>query len=75
MIFHNFILDSNGCAPSNPCMNGGQCTPDGGSFDCACLDGWVGETCETCDPACEYNLDLQKKIVVGSLIVLGKHFN
>merc|ERR1711868_87781 len=35
-----------GCDP-NPCQNGGECS---GAGSCSCLDGWLGENCETSDP-------------------------
>ena len=41
------------CA-SNPCQNGGICSEGFISFNCECLPGWTGPTCEEniddCDP-------------------------
>lgn len=41
-------LDSatNDCLP-NPCLNDGICTDGDGSFSCQCVQGFMGDTCET----------------------------
>ena len=39
----NHFLDP--CNPS-PCKNDGRCTRDGkGAFNCACINGYTGATC------------------------------
>ncbi|HEY3447421.1 MAG TPA: calcium-binding EGF-like domain-containing protein [Myxococcales bacterium] len=43
----NCDIELNGCTPTNPCKNGGTCTPaGGGDFTCACTGTWSGKTCE-----------------------------
>ena len=32
------------CSP-NPCQNGGTCTVTGSTFECACVSGFTGNTC------------------------------
>ncbi|XP_044744621.1 protein jagged-1b isoform X2 [Coccinella septempunctata] len=34
----------NPCAPA-PCLHGGTCLEEGGSFSCECAPGWTGPTC------------------------------
>lgn len=36
----------NACSP-NPCLNGGTCEPNGGSYTCDCADGYSGMNCQT----------------------------
>lgn len=31
---------------SNPCQNGGTCSPAGGGYMCGCTDGYAGTSCE-----------------------------
>ncbi len=33
------------CA-SSPCLNGGSCRDEVGTFVCSCPSGWTGERCE-----------------------------
>ena len=33
------------CA-SNPCMNGGSCRDEVGTYVCSCPSGWTGDRCE-----------------------------
>jgi hypothetical protein len=45
------------CDP-NPCLNGGVCSDDAGSYACMCIDGYLGDRCQTlgvmeaCTTAC-----------------------
>jgi len=32
---------------SNPCLNGGVCTPAGSNYSCACKKNYVGDKCES----------------------------
>jgi hypothetical protein len=38
---------------SQPCLNGGQCTPVDSSFQCQCAPGFDGKTCELDARACQ----------------------
>ncbi|VDN11236.1 unnamed protein product [Dibothriocephalus latus] len=38
---------------SNPCQNGGVCTPLGADFRCSCPPGWKGKVCNTPLSPCE----------------------
>lgn len=40
------IVDIDECAILDICQNGGTCTNTNGSFMCACLSGWTGDTCK-----------------------------
>ena len=39
------ILDLNECA-SNHCKNGATCVNHGGSYQCICVPGFIGATCD-----------------------------
>ena len=42
-----FILsDVDECSFSNPCLNGGTCINNAGSYTCRCAPGWTGEKCQ-----------------------------
>ena len=41
-----YISDINECADT-PCMNGGECSDLVGRFECECVAGYEGTTCET----------------------------
>ncbi|KAI8427603.1 hypothetical protein MSG28_002096 [Choristoneura fumiferana] len=38
---------------SGPCLNGGTCSDQGGSYTCSCTNGWIGEHCNT--SVCSHN--------------------
>eukprot|EP00058_Branchiostoma_floridae_P027336 XP_002612827.1 hypothetical protein BRAFLDRAFT_67225 [Branchiostoma floridae] len=40
------------CVP-NPCKNGGTCTDRDSEFQCACLTGYEGDTCQTAEAVYE----------------------
>ena len=47
MLTCHFFLEIDPCAKVS-CLNGGNCQSlEGGKFECACLEGFTGEYCET----------------------------
>ena len=38
--------DVDECSFSNPCLNGGTCINNAGSYTCRCPQGWTGEKCQ-----------------------------
>ena len=40
-----YLIEINYCAP-NPCKNGATCTEKNGKYECTCLIGYKGVTCE-----------------------------
>ncbi|XP_078586313.1 uncharacterized protein LOC144868244 [Branchiostoma floridae x Branchiostoma japonicum] len=53
------------CVP-NPCKNGGTCTDRDNDFQCACLAGYEGDTCQTERPL--FGVTAVIGIAVGSLV-------
>ena len=45
-IFMLWFPDFNECR-SSPCQNGGTCSDDVNRYSCGCVDGYVGDHCET----------------------------
>ena len=41
-----FNTDINECS-SSPCLHSGTCTDKIDEYSCACVDGFVGDDCET----------------------------
>ncbi|XP_074655599.1 uncharacterized protein LOC141909117 isoform X2 [Tubulanus polymorphus] len=39
--------DIDECQPSNPCLNGANCTNLIGGYNCTCVAGYIGNHCET----------------------------
>lgn len=45
--------DIDECEEEGFCKNAGDCTNTAGGFDCACVEGWGGDQCETDINECE----------------------
>ena len=41
-----FLLENVECGTSH-CLNGETCSKDGSSYICTCLDGYLGNRCQT----------------------------
>ena len=41
-----FLLENVACGTSH-CLDGGTCSKDGSSYICTCLDGYLGNRCQT----------------------------
>ena len=41
-----FLLENVECGTIH-CLNGGTCSKDGSSYICTCLDGYLGNSCQT----------------------------
>ena len=46
--YHNICLLVNNMCTSGPCLNGASCTNLPDDFDCTCMSGYAGKTCQDC---------------------------
>ena len=57
------------CSP-NPCLNGGHCTSTSSSFQCECLELFVGQTCEVASSSAQPDRSIGHTTIIGAGILL-----
>lgn len=50
---NHFLQDNIDDCKSDPCLNGGSCRDEVGSYRCLCPSGWTGTNCESDIGTCQ----------------------